>query len=186
MGRDMRTLLDGAFCASLEWHKGTDEGTAGKNSKGVAQWYDGDTLLAIVETNHGREISVVHISCDEHYFSLEDSNGEMWGWGLDDIEWWARLDKESLPAVEREKAPVGDEQSTVAARGELARLYEQDATYNQIVKRCKAMRMSQVDTLAVALVAKARECQSYKHSLCLATERDGRTCPKVEWELPNI
>jgi len=81
----------------LEWHKGTDEGTAGKDDLGVAQWYDGDTLLAIVETNQGREISVVNISADEDNFSLEDSNGDIWGWDIDDIAWWALLDKHNLP-----------------------------------------------------------------------------------------
>lgn len=80
----------------LEWHKGV-EGTAGKDEEGVAQWYDGDRLLVIVETNQGREISVVHISCDDDFFSLTDSNGEAWGWEITDIEWWALLDKRNLP-----------------------------------------------------------------------------------------
>ena len=87
----------GLFCASLEWHKGTAEGTAGKSPDGVALWHDGDTILAIVETNSGRETSLVHISCDEDYFSLADSNGDMWGWSIEDIDWWAPLDKRNMP-----------------------------------------------------------------------------------------
>lgn len=85
------------FCGNLEWHKGTEVGTAGKSKEGWPLWRDGDTLLAIVETNSGRETSVVHISCDEDYFSVEDSNGDIWGWSIEDIEWWALLDERNMP-----------------------------------------------------------------------------------------
>lgn len=90
------------FCASLEWHKGPAEGgqgTAGKNEDGVPQWYDGDRLLIIVETNEGREIAVVDISADEDYFDVRDaSSGDTYdAWGPECWSWWAKLDKRNTP-----------------------------------------------------------------------------------------
>lgn len=83
--------------AELTWHRGTDEGTAGKDKDGKALWWDGDCLLVIVETNKGREIATVRISCDDEMFELYDSNGDVFPWELSDISWWAKLDKTNLP-----------------------------------------------------------------------------------------
>jgi hypothetical protein len=93
--------------AALEWHKGPAEGgtgTAGKDDKGHDLWWDGDCLLVIVETNHGREVSVIHITSDEETFSISDSNGDLWGWDTTDISWWAKLDKRNLPEAPNKEA----------------------------------------------------------------------------------
>lgn len=90
------------FGASLEWRKGPaedGEGTAGKNEDGVPQWWDGDRLLIIIETNNGREIAVVDISADEDAFDVRDaSSGETYdAWGPECWSWWAKLTKHNLP-----------------------------------------------------------------------------------------
>lgn len=88
--------------ASLEWHKGPAEGgqgTAAKNEDGVPQWWDGDRLLIIVETDNGREIAVVDISADEDYFCVRDaSTGDTYdAWGPGCWSWWAKLTEHNLP-----------------------------------------------------------------------------------------
>lgn len=87
----------------LDWHKGPAEGghgTAGTNDEGVPQWYDGDRLLIIIETNKGREMAIVDISCDEHFFRTTDaSSGDAYdAWDPSVWSWWAKLDKHNLPA----------------------------------------------------------------------------------------
>ncbi len=89
----------------LDWRKGPangGEGTAGTNDEGIPQWYDGDRLLIVIETNKGREVAVVDIDCDEHYFNVKDaSSGDAYdAWEPKDWSWWAKLDKGSLPPVE--------------------------------------------------------------------------------------
>lgn len=90
------------FGASLEWRKGPaedGEGTAGKNDEGVPQWYDGDRLLIVIETNNGREIAVVDICADENDFSVKDasSGDEYDAWSPESWSWWAKLTKHNLP-----------------------------------------------------------------------------------------
>ena len=90
------------FGASLEWHKGPAEagaGTAETNDEGLPQWYSGDRLLIIIETNRGREIAVVDIDADEHYFRVTDaSSGDIYdAWQPEDWSWWAKLTKHNLP-----------------------------------------------------------------------------------------
>lgn len=96
------------FCAPLEWHKGPAEGgqgTAGKNEDGVPQWWDGDRLLIIVETNQGREIAVVDISADEDYFDVRDaSTGDTYdAWGPECWSWWAKLTRHNLPQNDQDQ-----------------------------------------------------------------------------------
>lgn len=93
----MRSMI-----AELQWHPGPargGEGTAGAKD-GVSQWFDGDLLLIIVETNGGREFAVVRIDCDEHYFSVYDasSGDDHAAWGPESWEWYAKLDESNLPS----------------------------------------------------------------------------------------
>lgn len=86
----------------LEWHKGPasgGSGTAETASDGTPQWYDGDRLIILIETNHGQEIAVVDIDCDEHYFSAKDasSGDEYDAWGPESWSWWAKLTPRHLP-----------------------------------------------------------------------------------------
>lgn len=87
---------------NLEWHPGPANGgvgTAGEKN-GVSQWWDGDILLIIVETNSGREFAVVHISADgDDYFEVRDaSTGDDYdAWSPDEWSWWAKLDEKNLP-----------------------------------------------------------------------------------------
>jgi hypothetical protein len=37
------------------------------------------------------EYEVVTVCCDSDYFSLEDANGDAWGWSYDDIDFFAVL-----------------------------------------------------------------------------------------------
>jgi len=37
------------------------------------------------------EFSVVVIRCDEGYFELETSDGDAWGWCLDDVDFYAEM-----------------------------------------------------------------------------------------------
>jgi hypothetical protein len=88
----------------LEWHEGPARGglgTAGKNADGVAQWFNGDRLLLIIDTNKGREIAVVDISADEDVFDVHDaSTGDLFdAWEPHSWSWWAKLDKRNLPPV---------------------------------------------------------------------------------------
>lgn len=89
----------------IEWIKGPalgGEGTAGKNEEGVPQWYDGDRLLILIETNKGREIAVVDLDCDEHYFNVTDaSSGDVYdAWEPSSWSWYAKLNSKNLPAIE--------------------------------------------------------------------------------------
>jgi len=63
-------------------------------------FYDGQCLLVAVpvcnRTTHPNgewhyELSIVHVRCDEDYFSIRDSCGDDWGWEASDIEWWVEL-----------------------------------------------------------------------------------------------
>jgi hypothetical protein len=85
----------GSALAAGPWHKGPangGQGTAGERN-GVAQWWDGDLLLIVVETNSGRDIAAVRISCDVHFFSVTDvSTGDEYSdWMPDQWAWWARI-----------------------------------------------------------------------------------------------
>lgn len=79
----------------IEWNKGPARG--GQGTAGKDLWWDGDTLLVIVETNDGRDIDVVSVQADEHCLSLQDSNGDIYGWEPSDIAWWAKLEDANLP-----------------------------------------------------------------------------------------
>lgn len=37
------------------------------------------------------EYEVVHVSCDEHFFSLSDANGDGWGWEIQDVDFYIIL-----------------------------------------------------------------------------------------------
>ena len=85
----------------LDWHKGPAEGgtgTAPDAKDGKDMWWDGDTLLVIVETNKCREIVVLNVSADEDDFSVTDCYGDYYSdWGPECWSWWAKLDKNNLP-----------------------------------------------------------------------------------------
>lgn len=99
------------FDAVLEWNLGPaegGEGTAGKDEEtGAPLFYDGDRLLIIIETNQGREIAVVDIDCDEHYFNVTDaSSGETYdAWEPHQWSWWAKLDKCNTPPIQPSAPP---------------------------------------------------------------------------------
>lgn len=87
--------------ATLNWVKGPalgGVGTAGIKD-GVPQWRDGDMLLVLVETNHGDELHVFYISCDEGFFSVEDSYGDC-PWEPECWSWYAVLKDSDLPKKE--------------------------------------------------------------------------------------
>lgn len=86
--------------AEIEWHKGPalgGVGTAGTEN-GISQWYDGDHLLIIVDTDNGgnpvREIATVYINADEDLFEVRDaSTHDIYdAWGPESWSWWAKLD----------------------------------------------------------------------------------------------
>lgn len=109
------------FGASLEWHKGPaedGEGTAGKNEDGVPQWWDGDRLLIIIETNNGREIAVVDISADEDAFDVRDaSSGYTYdAWGPECWSWWAKLTKHNLPPNVKAQPRAGRADSGLSSK----------------------------------------------------------------------
>ena len=74
------------------------------------QFYDGDSLLVAVAvcwpkgrvgrscvkqiTQNNKdwyyELSVITVSCDEHYFAVV-CNDEPWGWELSDVEFFVRI-----------------------------------------------------------------------------------------------
>lgn len=104
---------DDLFGASLEWHKGPAEGgvgTAETNDEGLTQWYNGDRLLIIIETNRGREIAVVDIDADEECFLVTDaSSGDTYdAWAPEDWSWWAKLTKHNLPPNDRSQPHAED------------------------------------------------------------------------------
>jgi hypothetical protein len=95
----------------LIWNAGPPQGgggTAGKDDNGAALFYNGDRLLLIIDTNHGREMAVIDIDCDEDYFRVTDaSTGDNFdAWGPESWEWWAVLDKKNLPPLP--KSAVGE------------------------------------------------------------------------------
>lgn len=82
----------------LVWQDGPARGgggTAGKDDNGVAQWYDGDHLLIVVETEKsGREMAVVYITADEDLLEVRDSSTHdiYDAWGPESWSYWAKLD----------------------------------------------------------------------------------------------
>lgn len=89
--------------SALEWHKGPalgGVGTAGCREDGTALWWDGEMLLIVVDlSNNDREVALVHISCDEDYFSVTDvTTGDAYGeWGPESWSWWAKITDTNLP-----------------------------------------------------------------------------------------
>lgn len=101
----MKNKPDSIFIGQLEWHEGPargGQGTSGSDEDGYSRWYDGDRLMIIVETNVGRQMAIVDIDADEHYFRVTDASTEdsYDAWGPEDWSWWARLDKKNLPPVD--------------------------------------------------------------------------------------
>ena len=78
------------MATTLRWVEGPSrggEGTAGKDS-----WWDGDTLLVVIElSGRERETHLVHVSADE-YVSFNDPDGNDIGWGPEAISWYANLE----------------------------------------------------------------------------------------------
>lgn len=59
-------------------------------------FYDGDQLIvAMPLVGHGDswyyKFEVVTVRCDEDYFSVEDCNGDSWGWELCDCDYYSKL-----------------------------------------------------------------------------------------------
>ena len=64
------------------------------------EYWDGSQLLVALPMWNDREYKtwrydfhVVHVRCDEHYFLLEDSNGESFGWDIYDVDFFVELSK---------------------------------------------------------------------------------------------
>ena len=97
--------------ASLEWIRGPANGGGGTAGiiDGVPNWWDGDLLLVIVETNSGRDVSAVRVSADGPYLSfLNPSTGEYdFGWDSEDIAWWAKIDECLPPNPTEQGTPAG-------------------------------------------------------------------------------
>ena len=101
MSKPEANLISG-FTTTLKWHEGPARGgvgTAGVSDDGIPQWYDGDTLIIVIETNQGRAYGIVSLSCDEHYFRVIDaSTGDEYdSWGPESWSWWAKFDTKNLP-----------------------------------------------------------------------------------------
>ena len=68
------------------------------------QYFDGAQLLVALPMWNGDKKSwrydfhVVHVRCDEHYFSLEDSSGEPFGWEICDVDFYVELSGASRSA----------------------------------------------------------------------------------------
>lgn len=63
-------------------------------------FYDGMVLLCAVpvcyyggqpERGWYYEYAVVHVACDEHYFSLATPEGDGWGWEIEDVDYYLIL-----------------------------------------------------------------------------------------------
>jgi hypothetical protein len=91
-----------AEARALTWHKGPalgGVGTAGEDN-GVAQWYDGDHLIIIVDVKNQRtgdeyrETAVVYLNADEDVFEVRDaSTHDIYdAWSPEAWSWWAKLD----------------------------------------------------------------------------------------------
>lgn len=92
----------------LEWNIGPargGRGTRGKDEHGRSLWSDGDKLAVLVELSSGEiEQYFLFISCDEHFFSVTDQDGnEFCAWSPDDWSYWALLDESFYPAELRKK-----------------------------------------------------------------------------------
>jgi hypothetical protein len=82
--------------AALVWMRGPANGGGGTAGiiDGVPNWWDGDLLLVVVETNAGRDVSAVRVSADGPHLSFVNAGtgDDDFGWGSEDIAWWAKLD----------------------------------------------------------------------------------------------
>ena len=96
------------------WNKGPalgGGGTAGPCTERWPSglWVDGDTLLIAVEVTNRKtedtrwEYAAVSISCDQHYFEVNDmSTGEGYDdWDPASWSWWARIP--SLPNAQAQR-----------------------------------------------------------------------------------
>jgi len=74
------------------------EGTAGMRD-GYPIWYDGETLLILVDTVGGKSIHccAVHADGDQLSFCDPETGDDNFGYTDKDIDWWARLDETNLP-----------------------------------------------------------------------------------------
>ena len=102
----------GACCSAfLMWVRGPANGGGGTAGikDGVPNWWDGDLLLVVVETNVGRDVSAVRVSADGPHLSFVNAGtGEDdFGWGSEDISWWAKLDGCIPPNPKVEHRPTG-------------------------------------------------------------------------------
>lgn len=85
---DLDKIPDSIRC--LEW----------KTFDGRERFFDGQVILAAVPVcNNYREplggwhyqFCVVTIRCDEDYWSLENEDGDVWGWDETDIDFYATI-----------------------------------------------------------------------------------------------
>ena len=79
-------------CVSLVWMPGPandGEGTAGHDL-----WWDGETLLVIVDTMGGPETFLVLVQADGSQLSFVDrsTGNDDFGYGAGNISWWAKLE----------------------------------------------------------------------------------------------
>ncbi len=77
---------------SLLWMPGPANG--GEGTAGHDLWWDGETLLAVVETMSGPETFLLLVQADGNQLSFVDSStgNDDFGYSAGDISWWAKLD----------------------------------------------------------------------------------------------
>ena len=67
-------------------------------AKDTTFWDGSQLLVAMPMCNRHNDgwrydFHVVVVRCDEHYFSLEDSNGEPFGWEISDVDFFSELSR---------------------------------------------------------------------------------------------
>ena len=98
-GSDQAVAPSTPCCVSLVWMPGPANGGGGtaeheEHATHRSWWYDGQTLLVIVERNDGPEASCVRVHADGDMldFSNAATDDFDFGWTDQDISWWAILD----------------------------------------------------------------------------------------------
>lgn len=155
-------------CSPLVWHAGPASGGGG--TAGGCKWWDGDRLLVVVSTNSGPDVQVVSIHADGHFCEMRVDE-ETWGWEMDDVSWWAKLEDKHLPAA---NAPALAQSGGAAfPRSEWhidhrRRLCQPAWNEKEITAIEKLAEMKDMDTAAVIRQA-LRQYHAVAHGACSIT-----------------
>ena len=97
----------------IKWHPGPAVGGTGTVLPGLWpqpgdppqqwKWWDGDLLLVVVDLYSTREIRMVRVSADGDHLAFLDphTQDDDFGYGSEDIAWWAKLGPDSFPPDRR-------------------------------------------------------------------------------------